>query len=282
MPFCRPVFRDAATGRLSAPGLPFRSNASRADALTPPTEPGRPGGSAPGHNSATERNLQPGWSQATGPGSRSAPGVPGVARASGFGEPMPSAGASPPRRSRTAMIGLGLVIAVIGAVTAIVVSSRGELPVATGPARPTAVPPPATPAAAPGATQAAAAAPAPPRATAEPTAPPAPAEPTAAAPPAAQPKITLRLAIEPAGATITLDDERVTGPELEVSRDARQHHLRITAPGYLPDDETVAFDESQRLVVQLKKAPVPGRSKPHKDRPTEPTDRIESQSPYDN
>jgi eukaryotic-like serine/threonine-protein kinase len=55
MPFCRQVFRDAATGRLSAPGLPFRSPAGqRGDARAPRTldagisEGIEPGGAPPG------------------------------------------------------------------------------------------------------------------------------------------------------------------------------------------------------------------------------------------
>jgi serine/threonine protein kinase len=285
MPFCHQVFRDAATGRLSAPGLPFRSSTQRrADALVPPTVPGDP---------ATVRNTHPSWPQSTGPGSSSVRGVSGQSGMPGMpgpGTPMPPVGTSPAPRSRTPVIVLGLAIAVVGIVIAAVVGTRGDSPVATGPA---ATPSPVTLPA---------------------TTPPVHAEPTTAPQhvdeprdatrggvngpaspvqrgregplsidePAAPPKITLRLAIEPAGATVTLDDQPVTGPELVVPRDARQHHLRITAAGYLPDDETVAFDESQRLVVQLKKAVAPGRGKPHKDRPTERPERIESQSPYDN
>ncbi len=284
MPFCRPVFRDAVTGRLSAPGLPFRSSsASRADALAPPTAPGRPGAGAPGLNSATGRNTNPAWPQATGPGSASVPG-PGASGVSGPRDPGPAAGAGPARRSRTPVIVLGLAIAVVGIGIAVVVGSHGDPPVTTGPAVP---PPPVTPPAT--ATPPPTAAPAvPPAAGTAPTAPTAHTEPAAApqhaGEPAAPTKITLRLAVEPAGATITLDDAPVTGPELVVPRDAGQHHLRITAAGYLPDDETVSFDESQRLVVQLKKAAVPGRGKTHKERPEHPErpDRIESQSPYDN
>jgi serine/threonine-protein kinase len=269
MPFCRPVFRDAVTGRLSAPGLPFRSpTGPRLDSLTPATTPGRPGD--PGRNPATERNTNPAWPHATGPGA--AP-VPGPSGASGLRDPMPPVAAGPARRSRAAAIVLGLAIVVVGVVIAAVVSQRGEPATATGP---TATPPPTitppTPPTAP---------PKPPTTADPPTAPQPPPAAAAADPPAAPPKITLRLAIEPASAAITLDDERVTGPELVVPRDARQHHLRITAPGYLPDDETVSFDESQRLVVQLKKAAAPGRGKPRKERP-ERTERIDSQSPYDN
>src|SRR5215468_3557081 len=60
-PLCSQVFRDATTGRLSAPGLPFRSSTQRrADALVPPTTPGRSGAGDPGRD--------PAWPQATGPG----------------------------------------------------------------------------------------------------------------------------------------------------------------------------------------------------------------------
>jgi serine/threonine protein kinase len=279
MPFCRPVFRDAITGRLSAPGLPFRSSTPhRADALVPPTAPGRPGASDP----ATERNAHPSWPQATGPGS-SVPGVSGPGGVSGLSgvtgprTPMPAVGTSPAPRSRTGVVVLVLAIVVVGIVIAAVIGGR-DAPLATGPAT-TASPTTPTATATPPPT-------APTTATPPPTAAPLvatpPATPQHADEPAAPPKITLRLAIEPAGATITLDDQPVTGPELVVPRDARQHHLRITAPGYVPDDETVSFDESQRLVVQLKKATAPGRGKTRKDRPTERPEKIESQSPYDN
>jgi serine/threonine protein kinase len=272
MPFCRPVFRDAATGRLSAPGLPFRASSGRhADALVPPTAPGRPGAGVPGRNPATERNTHTPWPPATGPGLPSVPGMSGV---SGVGAPMQAGGTGPARRSRSAVFVLGLAAAVVGIAIAVVVGRRGDPPVPAGAAvtpppvtQATATPPAAPPVATPAAPIAAPA--------------PAPAQPQGDAP-AAPPKITLRLAIEPGDATITLDNERVTGPEIVVPRDARQHHLRITAAGYLPDDEMVSFDESQRLVVQLKKAAAPGRGKPRKDRPTERTERIESQSPYDN
>jgi eukaryotic-like serine/threonine-protein kinase len=268
MPFCRQVFRDAATGRLSAPGLPFRSSTQRrADALVPPTVPGDP---------AAERNANRSWPQSTGAGSssvRTASGPGSVPGMTGPGAVMPAVGTSPAPRSRTAVIALGLAIAAVGIGIAVVIGGRGDPPATTGPPPATTAPATATP---PAAT---------PAAGTTPTAPPAhtePAPPQHVEQPAAPAKITLRLAIEPAGATITLDDAPVTGPELVVPRDAKQHHLRITAAGYLPDDETVSFDESQRLVVQLKKAAAPGRGKPHKDRPTERTEKIESQSPYDN
>src|SRR4051812_34453380 len=106
MPFCRPVFRDAATGRLSAPGLPFRSpSGPRADALVPATAPGRPGAGDPGRNPATERNTHTPWPPATGPGLPSVPGASGV---SGVGAPVPAVGTDPARRSRSAVFVLGL------------------------------------------------------------------------------------------------------------------------------------------------------------------------------
>ena len=90
--------------------------------------------------------------------------------------------------------------------------------------------------------------------------------------------------MDPASATITLDSAPVTSDQLTLPRDGALHRLRITAPGYQGYDETLRFDESQRLVVQLKKAAVPGRGKPKKDRPDRPEkpEKIESQSPYDN
>jgi serine/threonine-protein kinase len=267
MPLCSQMFRDAVTGRLSAPGLAFRSStAHRADALVPPTTPGRPG------DPATGPGAHPSWPQATGPGPSSVPGISGVSA------PLP-VGTTPAPRSRAPVFILGAAIVVVGIVIAVVLGTRGDPAVATGPAATASpvTPPTPPPTAAPSATPAAGTVPTPP-AHAEPAAPQHTEE------PAAPPKITLRLAIEPAGATITLDDAPVTGPELVVPRDAKQHHLRITASGYLPDDETVSFDESQRLVVQLKKAAAPGRGKPHKERPEHPErpEKIESQSPYDN
>jgi serine/threonine protein kinase len=94
--------------------------------------------------------------------------------------------------------------------------------------------------------------------------------------------ITLKLAIEPSGAAILLDGQRKSGTELVMPRDTAAHRLQITAAGYLGYDERISFDESQRLVVQLKHTAGPARGKdPHKDGPgTGQTDRIDSNSPY--
>src|SRR3954471_7054184 len=65
MPFCGQMFPQALAGRLSAPGLPFRSSpARRADALVPPTAPGRPGGD-PGFNPGTAPSTHTPWPHAT-------------------------------------------------------------------------------------------------------------------------------------------------------------------------------------------------------------------------
>jgi len=103
--------------------------------------------------------------------------------------------------------------------------------------------------------------------------------------------ITLRFAIDPSSAVVTLDDTRVRETELVVPKDDATHRLRITAAGYVAHDETIAFTESQRLVVQLKrvagsvrvgKDKDPHDKDPRKDHPErpQPPELIESTSPY--
>jgi len=98
--------------------------------------------------------------------------------------------------------------------------------------------------------------------------------------------ITLRFAIDPPGAVVTLDDTHVRETELVVAKDDATHRLRITAAGYVAHDETIAFTESQRLVVQLKRVAGPVRvvkdKDPHKPTTERPQSRelIESTSPY--
>lgn len=114
-------------------------------------------------------------------------------------------------------------------------------------------------------------------------------------PPAGEPAtVALRFAVEPATAAIFVDGARISSDELVVSRDAATHALRITAPGHVAHDDTIRFDENQRLVVQLKRASErgrasdpsknrpgndrPGNNRPGNDRPG--NDRIDSESPY--
>jgi hypothetical protein len=96
------------------------------------------------------------------------------------------------------------------------------------------------------------------------------------------PIITLRLTVAPPGATIAVDGAQVQGTELVVRKDAAAHLLRITAAGYLEYNALVAFDESQRLFVQLKRVTRPTHSNaPHDDGSgTGSNDLIDSTSPY--
>jgi eukaryotic-like serine/threonine-protein kinase len=92
--------------------------------------------------------------------------------------------------------------------------------------------------------------------------------------------VTLKLAVEPASATVTIDGKPVTGGELTVPRDDAKHQLHIAAPGFAPHDEEIDLSESQRIAVQLKKASS-GRVATPPKKPKDPkNDRIESESPY--
>jgi serine/threonine-protein kinase len=96
--------------------------------------------------------------------------------------------------------------------------------------------------------------------------------------PAAPATITLRFAVDPKSAAVTVDGKPVADNELVIAKDDAPHQLHITAPGFAPHDETIHFDESQRVSVELKKAAAvahPG----HKD-PKSGDDRIDTQSPY--
>jgi Protein kinase domain len=131
-------------------------------------------------------------------------------------------------------------------------------------------------------------APSPPPVLAPPAPPAPPSGPPAGVtnePPAARSKpttITLRLTIDPPVAAITLDGARVQGTELVVLKDAAVHLLRITAPGYRDYHAIVPFDESQRLLVQLKRVTGPRRDDaPHEDRSRAGSNNlIDSENPY--
>jgi hypothetical protein len=114
--------------------------------------------------------------------------------------------------------------------------------------------------------------------------------------------ITLRFAVDPPEAVITLDGTRLQGTDLAVTRDAVPHRLRITAAGYASHEDRITFDESQRLFIQLKRAGRPGSNGAHIERtriertdradqpgragqpdradPSDRADRIEKNSPY--
>ncbi|HMG53724.1 MAG TPA: protein kinase, partial [Kofleriaceae bacterium] len=282
LPLCRSGFRDAASGRLSAPGLPFRSSGAG----------GGPGGSGtgsghglpvaatlPDRNAAGHSGIGSGIGEV---GTR--PDRPPAAYGTSPGGATATVPNAPPRRARGGIIAVA-AIAVVGAViVAIALGGSGAAPgaatssaPAVAPLAPPAPPPAAPPPAAPsppagaaaqvpdaGSNQAPGSAPA-----ADPAAAPA-------APPARAATITLRLAIEPEAAKVTIDGKPVSGPEIAVPRDDRLHRLKIIAPGYLAHEEPVAFDENQRVVVHLKRAAAGRGRNPRKD-----PDGITSRSPYD-
>jgi serine/threonine protein kinase len=292
LPFCRQVFRDHVSGRLSAPGLPFKSASGRpgvishgahgtgtgsgsGNAMVAATVPDR---AVPGHsgvrNLGTHPNLPPG-AYAT------MPDPPRGAVSATGANPAPA-----PRKSRAWIAVVALLVVAGGVGIAIAVGGGGgpSAPAPTQTATQQASGPPTTP----GPT----------------TTTPPPAQPTTTTPPPAQPTtttpppppqttttpsggatahpdepptpttITLRLAIDPSSATIAIDGRKVTGPEISVPRDTRTHQMKITAPGYVAHEDTISFDESQRLVVQLKRAAGRGKTTPRDP------DGIDSQSPY--
>jgi serine/threonine protein kinase len=112
------------------------------------------------------------------------------------------------------------------------------------------------------------------------TPPPAPAA-VQEPPPVAPATITLEFSVEPRTAMITLDGKPVINDELPIAKDDGEHQLAITAPGHVEHRDTIRFDVSQRITVQLKKV----AAKPPA-RPTRPikkpgkSDRIDSESPY--
>ncbi|HMG23764.1 MAG TPA: protein kinase [Kofleriaceae bacterium] len=277
LPFCRQVFRDHASGQIAAARPPLRmppvtslrptvdtsqpaadtpgagSGPTSPDIVAPGTPPGvRAAESGPHRAEATDLDLRRALAGDRG----SQPAL--IAAESDASSSLPAA----PARSRRVAIGVALAVA------AAVLCGAAAIAL-TWPDRPSsaAVAPPPRPVAAPVAVPVAA------------IEPPAPAiEPPAPAPAAAAPeRITVTLAVDPASAAITLDGAAVGGGELSVPRDGALHRLRITAAGYLGYDETLVFDQSQRLVVALKRAAAPPRPRPRKDHSL---DGIESQSPY--
>ena len=90
------------------------------------------------------------------------------------------------------------------------------------------------------------------------------------------PTIGLRFAIEPAGAAVELDGVFVTARQITVRKDSVPHLLRISAPGFAMQERDVRFDDSQKLVIQLRRMS-PGA--PARRAPVRP--KIDSQSPYE-
>jgi hypothetical protein len=94
--------------------------------------------------------------------------------------------------------------------------------------------------------------------------------------------ITLRLTVDPPVAAIAIDGARVQGTELVVPRDAAVHLMKITAAGYRDYNAFIAFDESQRLFVHLKRVtrPTRGSASQEDDAGAGSNDLIDRDSPY--
>lgn len=102
--------------------------------------------------------------------------------------------------------------------------------------------------------------------------------------PAKPSTIKLRFSVIPSTARIYVDGRRVKDDELEVDKDDAKHQIRITAPGYASYEGAIAFDETQKLTVELaRESKANSATRQTKTTPTEPrrSDKIESQSPYD-
>jgi len=248
--YCRPTFREHLSVRMPVPGLPLLTQ-------------------APASGSATGAGL-----------ARGTTGTDQTVMASSPGSQIAIAAPKSPstipllRRSRMPWIA-GAIIGLAGIVGAVMIIGRGDPPpvvVAPAPSAPS----PAAPTI-PATLPVADAASATPSATSD------AAEGSAGTPPAAPQAttITLRFAVEPAGAVILLDGTQIKATELVVPKDGAPHTLRITASGHAAHDETIRFDESQRLVVQLKRVirPIRGNTNDRHKQGSN-TDRIDSESPY--
>ena len=111
--------------------------------------------------------------------------------------------------------------------------------------------------------------------------PPAVTPPPAVAAPAVPATITVRFAITPPTADVEIDGKHADADQITVQKDDARHHIHITAAGYVPHDEDIRFDETQRLTIELEHV----AAKPVKGHPPVTTtkkhpDKIESESPY--
>jgi eukaryotic-like serine/threonine-protein kinase len=157
--------------------------------------------------------------------------------------------------SRKGIIAIVALFLIAGGVTATVIATRSdEVPAAPAPSTPTA-----------------------------PIAPPVAQNPPPAAvtpPPAVPATITLRFAITPPDAEVEIDGKHADADQVTVQKDEAKHHIHIVAAGYVPHDEDIRFDETQRLTIELEHVaakPVKGHPQPP---PKKHPDKIESESPY--
>ncbi len=278
LPYCRLVFREHASGRISAPGLAFKTPPHGTDARrsSASLDPAMFSGPTVSDERPDELRLpSSGLVQALVAGS--VDDQPGSSLALTTSVVL-NEELRPARRplARRILIGCAIAVAGAGGVGALVFAFRGgnHPPVAEvsppipDPIEVTGKPPVAPPV--------------------QPLVNAGSGETPGDNPVHTSATITLRFAIDPPSAVVTLDDTRVREPQLVVPKDDVTHRLRITAAGYVAHDEAIAFTESQRLVVQLKRAAgsvrVDKDKDPHKDHPgterPQPPELIESTSPY--
>jgi serine/threonine-protein kinase len=297
LPFCRAAFRDHATGRIAVPRVALQTpphpayrtdrNASFGSFSGTTLSDGPPElrpitGLRTDERTTTEVDpvrASPSQPALAVPPAPATPAALPVAMSPLAIPPAAATPATTPRRTRSriaVVVALAAAAALAGTLAIVLSGSTDSSSAAASPATTTA-PTLATPPPAGETREASEARPTTPEAT------PSVAEArpsggdTAPAPPAPA-TITVRLAVDPASATVTLDNAPVASGQLTLPRDGALHRLRITAPGYQGYDESLQFDESQRLVVALKRTAVPSRGKPaRKDRDP---DGIDSQSPY--
>ena len=251
LPFCRPAFREHISGRMSVPGLPPLTSAM-ASVRRVSSEIER---ASAARDQTVLANSQAGAPSALTPHERPSTIAPG-------------------RRSRLLWIA-GAVVVVAGIAGTFAIARRGTPPVAVAPATPK--PLPVAPEPAP-------AAPKPPSEPPQPTGTNTGNAPTpAASPPAVPATVTLQFSVEPASAAIVLDGTQIKAAELVIPKDNALHNLRISAPGYVGHDQTIRFDQSQRLLIHLQRAATrPVRNNERRKPGTDPErpERIDSESPY--
>jgi eukaryotic-like serine/threonine-protein kinase len=172
-----------------------------------------------------------------------------------------AAAATAKRRSKVPLVLAGLLLLGGAAATIVALQSKPQPKPFEGPAQP-AVAMKTEP---------------PPTATTPPAPPPVETTP---APPPAPSTITLKFSIEPANATIKIDDKAVTKPELIVDTDAASHKLVVTAPGFKPHDEVLSYDSNQKIVIRLEKVAKQTTKTPKTPKQETKHERIESESPY--
>jgi hypothetical protein len=69
--------------------------------------------------------------------------------------------------------------------------------------------------------------------------------------------MTLSLKVSPAQARVLIDGVRVTSPfRGRFRKDAALHHIEVTADGFRPAKEFVAFDGDKGLEIALQHAPL--------------------------